>query len=251
MIYLILSLIGLAVGAIINVLADDLPERHLPSLPHCHDDACAHRYNPAGWLAILRWPIYRGRCPNCQTSERYRPIITELVTATTLGVLPFFFTDLTELMINAFYLCILILIIVIDIEHRLILHVVTVPSTLIAILALSWLLPDNNMRLAAVGALTGFLFFYILYWLGNRFYGAGALGFGDVTLSMTMGAMLGFQFILPTLIMGILIGGIMSAVLLLTRIANRSSYIPYGPFLAIAGMIMILWGQPLMDWYFG
>lgn len=251
MIYLIWTLIGLIVGGIINVLADDLPERRMPSIPHCHSETCDYRYSPAGWLAIFRWIFYGGKCPKCGTAERARPIITEVATATTFGLLPLLIADPMQRPIIAFYLAVLILIIVIDMEYRLILHVVTVPVTLLAILGLSWFLPENNIPLAALGALTGFIFFYILYWLGNRFYGQGALGFGDVTLSMTMGAMLGLTFIVPTLIIGILIGGVLSSLLLITRIANRSSYIPYGPFLALAGMIMLIWGRPILNWYFG
>lgn len=251
MIYLIWFLVGLIGGAIINLLSDDLPQRKTPSVPHCHSDTCAHKYDFIGWVALIRRIYYRGRCPECGTAARMRPIITELSTAIIFGFLPILIQDPISRAITAFYLAVLILIIVIDLEHRLILHVVTIPTTAIAILGFSWLLPDNNMRLAAVGAFTGFIIFYIFYWLGNRFYGAGALGFGDVTLSMTMGAMLGFGFIMQTLVMGILIGGILSLLLIVTRIVNRSSYVPYGPFLAIAGMIMLIWRQPIIEWYFG
>ena len=202
-------------------------------------------------MAVSRWIVYRGKCPECGTAERIRPIITEVATAITFGIVPLFFSDLAEQAIIAFYLAVLILVIVIDLEHRLILHVVTFPVTLLAILAFSWFLPMNNITLAAIGAAVGFVFFFVLYWLGNRFYGAGALGFGDVTLSMTMGAMLGLTYIVPTLIMGILIGGVLSGIFLITGIINRSSYIPYGPFLALAGMIMLIWGEPIMQWYFG
>lgn len=249
MIYLIYGFIGLIAGGIINALSDDLPARRKPALPHCYNDKCSHTYGLSGWLAVGRYLFYGGKCPDCGEPERLRPVLTEISTAAALGLLPLFITDQPHLVITALYLCILILIIVIDMEHKLILHVVTFPSTVIAILALSWLLPDNNLSSAAVGALAGFGFFFTLFWIGERIFGAGALGFGDVTLSMTMGAMLGFSLIFPTLIIGILLGGILSGTLLLLRVVNRESYIPYGPFLAIAGMIMLVWGQQIMDWY--
>ena len=252
MIYLIFTIVGLLVGGIINLLADDLPARRWPSLPHCYSDKCNYRYGPAGCLSIGRYLFYGGQCPACGVPERRRPIITELGTALTWGALPLFLpvTDLPRFLVIGFYLSILILVIVIDVEHRLILHIVTFPTTLIAILGLSWFLPDNNIPLSALGALIGFVIFFIFFWIGERFFGAGALGFGDVTLSMTMGAMLGFRFIFATLIIGILLGGVLSGLLLLFRVVNRNSYIPYGPFLAIAGMVMLVWGQPILDWYF-
>ncbi|MFT5193991.1 MAG: leader peptidase (prepilin peptidase)/N-methyltransferase [Cellvibrionaceae bacterium] len=256
MIYLIYAfvglIIGLIIGGVINLLADDLPARRSPSLPHCHADECRHRYSPKGWLALGRFLLYGGQCPTCEQPERKRPIIIELVTALTWGLLPLFVStvNLAEFLIIGVYLSILILVIVIDVEHKLILHVVTVPTTLIAILGLSWFLPDNNLQLAALGAVTGFVMFFFFFWIGERFFGAGALGFGDVTLSMTMGAMLGFKLIIPTLVIGILIGGILSGLLLVFRIVNRNSYVPYGPFLATAGMIMLVWGEPILEWYF-
>ena len=129
MIYFIWALVGLMVGAIINVLADDLPERRMPTLPHCHSTSCDHTYSLLGWIALLRWLIYRGKCPNCDTATRMRPIITEVATAITFAGVPFFISNLTHQAIIAFYLAVLILVIVIDLEHRLILHVVTVPTT--------------------------------------------------------------------------------------------------------------------------
>lgn len=250
--YLIFTVLGLFIGAIINVLSDDLPARRWPALPHCSTRKCDYRYSLTGWLAIGRYVFHGGICPDCGEPERKRPILTEFGTALIWGLLPLFIStdNLPRFLVIGLYLSILILVIVIDIEHRLILHVVTVPTTLIAIFALSWFLPDNNIRLAAVGALTGFGMFFLFFWIGERFFGRGALGFGDVTLSMMMGAMLGFKFIIPTLVMGILIGGILSGLLLLFRIVNRNSYVPYGPFLAVAGMIMLVWGQPILDWYF-
>ncbi|MEM8863002.1 MAG: A24 family peptidase, partial [Chloroflexota bacterium] len=121
MIYLILALIGLVCGGIINALADDLPARRRPSLPHCYAEKCQYVYGPAGWLAIGRYLFYGGKCPECGAPERLRPILTELATAIILGLLPLFINDLMHLIITAFYLCVLILIIVIDVEHKLIL----------------------------------------------------------------------------------------------------------------------------------
>ena len=252
MTYLIFALIGLLLGGVINLLSDDLPARRSPSLPHCHADSCTHRYTPSGWLAIGRYLFHRGKCPTCGEPERKRPILVEVANALIWGLLPLAVptSNLPAFLIIALYLTILLLVIVIDMEHKLILHVVTVPTTLAAILLFSWFLPDITIRSAALGALTGFLIFFVFFWIGERFFGQGALGFGDVTLSMTMGGMLGFPFIIPALVIGILLGGILSGLLLMTRLVNRNSYLPYGPYLAIAGMIMLVWGQPILDWYF-
>jgi prepilin signal peptidase PulO-like enzyme (type II secretory pathway) len=103
--------------------------------------------------------------------------------------------------------------------------------------------------LSLTGAAAGFVFFFIAYTIGNRVFGAGALGFGDVTLSMTMGAMLGLQRIFFALVLGILLAGLWGLIAIISGKLKRRSYFPYGPFLAGAGIITIIWGGILVDWF--
>lgn len=243
---LLFGIIGLLVGGLINVLADDLPERERPQAPHC--PRCGHTHGVGSWLAVGQW-LWGGRaCASCGLATRPRNLAVELGTAVLFAALPSLVEGWVPLAIIAFYEAVLVLVIVIDMEHRLILHIVTFPTTLLAI-GLSEFLVGNGWRSAAVGAVTGFLIFYIFYWIGQIVFGPGALGFGDVTLSMTMGAMLGFKLIIFALVLGILIGGIISTLLILLRFASRHSYIPYGPFLALAGMVMLVWGEWFWVWY--
>lgn len=248
MVYILFALLGLLLGALINALADDLPQRTRPQLPHCPQ--CQHRHNVIGWWAIGRLLFQNGQCPNCELPTRNRPLIVEVCTLVLFIALPALIPDPVTLAINSFFAAVLILIIVIDLEHRLILHVVTVPTTLLAI-GLAYFSRENAIPNALVGAVTGFILFFLLYWVGQLLYGPGALGFGDVMLAMTMGAMLGFHRIIFTLVLGILIGGIFSIILVIVRRGMRGVYLPYGQYLAIAGIIMLIWGQRFYDWYVG
>jgi leader peptidase (prepilin peptidase)/N-methyltransferase len=105
--------------------------------------------------------------------------------------------------------------------------------------------------LAVLGAGVGFGVFFALYWLGRRLFGPGALGFGDVMLSAMMGAMLGFPYIVFALVIGILLGGAISLLLILVRRLSMQSYVAYGPFLAMAGIITVVWGEQILAWYVG
>lgn len=201
-----------------------------------------------GWWAVGRLAFEGGKCPNCGLPTRKRPLIVEIVTTSLFAALPALITDPINLAINSFFAAVLILIIVIDLEHRLILHVVTIPTTLIA-LGLAYFSSENSIPSALYGAIAGFLIFYILFWVGQILYGPGALGFGDVMLAMTMGAMLGFHRILFALILGILIGGLFSLTLIVVRRGMRNLYLPYGQYLALAGIIMLIWGQQFFVWY--
>lgn len=246
MIYLLFALLGLVVAVVINVLADDLPRRVWPERPHCPN--CDYQYGVWGWWGLGRLAFQWGECPRCGEKTRRRPVLVEVGTVILFALLPWLIPNPVNLAINTLFIAVLILIIVIDLEHRLILHVVTVPTTLVA-LGLAYFYEGNSVLSALVGAVIGFLVFYLLFWIGNLMYGAGALGFGDVMLSMTMGAMLGFNRIFFALMLGILIGGVFSLILIVVRRGMRNLYLPYGQYLAIAGIIMLIWGEWVYLWY--
>ena len=246
MMVVIWLLLGLVMGVVINVLADDLPRRERPHRPCCPQ--CGHEYGVSDWWAIGRRLWGNGRCPNCDLPSRLRPILVEVSTLLLFPFLPLLIIEPVNLVFTTLYVTVFILVIVIDLEHRLILNVVTYPITVVALLA-SFLVTDNNFRFAALGALVGFAFFFLTYWLGQWLFGPGALGFGDVKLAMAMGAMLGLHRVMLALTFGILLGGVVSAALLLSRRFQRRNYLPYGQYLALAAISMQIWGCETLAWY--
>ena len=218
MLNLVFFVIGLLAAVVINTLADTLPTSHTSWQPQWHT-----------WS----W------------SQRKRPLLVFICTPLVLGSLPFFFENVVDTAVNSFHICVLILIIVTDLEHKLIFDIVTIPAAVIALLASLLVSPaENNIRLAVVGAISGYAIFYLLYWVAQLIYGPGrgALGAGDVKLAMLMGAMLGFHRIFFALILGIFLGGIFSLLLLLSRRVSRDTALPYGQYLALGGIIMLIWG---------
>jgi leader peptidase (prepilin peptidase)/N-methyltransferase len=139
---------------------------------------------------------------------------------------------------------------VIDLEHKLILNVVTLPVTAVALAASLIVTRDQNTILLAVtGAILGLIIAYIMYGFGTLVFGAGAFGYGDVKLAMAMGAMMGLHRIPFALIIGIILGGVISLLLLVTRLVSRRDALPYGQYLAIGGIIMLIWGIQIFEWY--
>ena len=235
-------LAGIGIAILINALAEDLPRRIRQRLPHCPH--CDQPYAPARWLALTRRGV---PCSQCGQPPPRRPIIVEAVTPLLFAALPWLVPHPVTRLFTALYCAVLILIIVIDLEHFLVLHIVTLPTTLLALLA-STIIPDQNWRLALAGAGSGFLLFFLFYWVGQLLFGAGALGFGDVTLSLMLGAMLGFDRIFFALLLGILLGGVSSLVFIGLR-RRVHFHIPYGPYLAVAGILMLIWGRQVFLWY--
>ena len=142
--------------------------------------------------------------------------------------------------LTAFYIVILFIILLVDIRERRILNALALAGTVVALLA-GLAGGRDDFLIALSGAALGFLFFYALYWIGGKFYGPAALGFGDVKLAMLLGAILGVQQVMIVLSLGMLLAGSAGIVLLMVKRGNRQSTLPYGAFLAIAGIIVLIW----------
>ena len=143
---------------------------------------------------------------------------------------------------TGFYIAVLLWITVVDLRQRRILNSITLPVILLA-LSLGFLRGWEFLLSASIGAVIGFLFFFLLYWLGKRHYGPGALGMGDVKLAMLLGAMVGLQHVFTTLALGLLLVGLCGLILLVMGRADRRSQLPFGPFLASAGIILLVWSN--------
>ena len=237
---LLYTLLGLLMGGLLNVLADDLPARRRPALPHCPQ--CGRTHRPARWLGLTR-----KRCPACGTRQPPRTRLVAVGTALIFALLWLHYQGLSaELLITSVYLAILALILVTDMEHRLILHVVTLPAITFALLASFFTVTPIS---ALLGAAVGFGFFFLVYLLGGLTFGVGAMGFGDVTLATFIGTAAGFPRIIVGLLVGILAGGVITLGLLLTGRRRLRSKVPYGPFLIIGAVTALLWGEQIIRWY--
>ncbi len=151
-----------------------------------------------------------------------------------------------ELIAMSLYFAIFVVILIADVEHRLILHVITLPAILLALLASTFTITPVG---SLIGAATGFGIFYAIYLVGALTFGPGAMGFGDVTLSTFIGAAVGFPMVLVALLIGILAGGGISLTMLLTGRRRLKSHLPYGPFLLIGATVTLLWGKQVIKWY--
>jgi len=154
--------------------------------------------------------------------------------------------------VMAFYACLFIIIFVIDLEQGLILNKVVYPSMVVALLLA--LLPQSRLTLmiepgiasAALGGAIGFGMFLLIALVSR-----GGMGWGDVKLAALIGLATGFPLVFLTIIMGAILGGIVAVALVIAKKRKRRQTIPFGPFLAVAAMITLLWGSNIMSWYLG
>lgn len=259
------ALLGILAGGVINVLADDLPRQRRLRLPHYPDDTPRP---PAAWLGITAFLLGKRRSPDGATLGWRHPI-TEIGTAL-LMVVAVWVTQgdarVTGLQLAFWlaYAALYVLITVIDVEKRLILFVVIVPAILLALLdALVTTAysdgPHPSLQDALAGGGLGFLVFFILYLGGYGFtyvmsqlrrqpIEEVAFGYGDVMLITFSGLVLGWRPLIFAMFITVFIGALGALVYLVWRSLAHGRYqlftpLPYGPYIVIGSLIMLLFGQ--------
>ena len=249
---MLLAVIGLFVGGVINQLADVLP-RPGPKLSGIVCAACGQPRPALQAIAVIAYLTGKRACPACGRSIAARNVIVELATAGLLGLLysqPRFAAEPVLLALACGHTALLLLVTVTDFEHRLIPDRAILPAILIAALT-SWVwFWRDYWYVAFVGGLIGYGFFWIAAALGGKLLGRGAMGGGDVKLAAYVGLITGFPGIITALVVTILAGGLISFVLLLMRVVNLRSGIPYGPFITLGGFLTLVWGQQIMTRFF-
>ncbi len=245
----IFVLLGLLVGGLVNQLGSDLPARRSLTHPHC--PYCGRVRPWWQWLSLPARLIGRAGCPYCGAPIGLRHPLVEIGLAVVYGHLWTMHGPSVKLILYLLYSTIFTLILITDVERRLILNVVMYPSILLAIVV-SFLPPEmTGMRweYALVGGATGFVFFLVAALVGNVLFGSGALGGGDVKLAAFVGLITGFPLVIEALVLTILIGGAVSLILLVTRVRSLRDPIPYGPFLIAGAIVTLLWGHPIAAWF--
>ncbi|MBC7249959.1 MAG: prepilin peptidase [Anaerolineae bacterium] len=238
---LLYALLGLLVGAFLNVCADNLPLRRRLQPPQC--TYCAQVRDPLSWVTVIGYLVGRTRCRHCAAPWPLRHVLVELVTSVSFAFLWRRYGPTAQLLPASFYICVFLLITVTDLEHRLVLNVVVLPAILFA-LACSPLFPGLGWKSSLLGGIVGFALFYLI----ARLY-PGGMGWGDVKLAAFVGVTSGFPEVIVALVVGILVGGIVALLLLFTRRAGLKSGIPYGPFLVVGGLVGFFYGPEIVAWY--
>jgi len=176
----------------------------------------------------------------------------ELATGVIFALLYWHYGLSVELGVLAFYACLFTIIFVIDLEHGLILNKVVYPGMVVALLLA--LLPHpwltrwivTGVANAALGGAIGFAILFLIAIVSR-----GGMGWGDVKLAALIGLATGFPLVFFSLILGAILGGIVAVSLVIAKKKTRRETIPFGPFLALAAMITLLWGSNIVNWYLG
>ena len=246
------ALLGLAVGSFLNVCIDRLPRNESIVNPPSHCSVCQHRLAITDLIPVFSYLRLRGRCRYCQASIPRKLLWVELATGLIFAFLYWHYGLSPALGIMAFYACLFIIISVIDLEHGLILNKVVYPSIVVALLLAlvpqPWLAERlvDRVANAALGGGIGFGIFFLIA-IASR----GGMGWGDVKLAGLIGLATGFPLVFFPIILGAILGAVVAVALVVAKKRTFKETLPFGPFLALAAMVTLLWGNNILSWYLG
>lgn len=264
------ALTGLMVGSFLNVAIYRLPimmerdwQRHCSELngtatnveevfnlfrPRSRCPQCGHRISVAENIPVISYLLQRGCCSNCNASISVRYPIVELLTATSSAYVAWHFGFGWESASALVITWSLITLTYIDLDHQLLPDSITLPMLWLGLLA-SLLPVFADAHSSIVGAAAGYLSLWSVYQLFRIATGKEGMGFGDFKLLGMLGAWMGWQALPVIILMSSLVGAAVGISLIALKRHERTNPIPFGPYLAAAGWITLLWGEDITGFY--
>ncbi|WP_017905427.1 prepilin peptidase [Pseudomonas asplenii] len=264
-------ILGLIVGSFINVVVWRLPkmlerdwreEAHrildlpLPEpaptynllLPHSHCPHCNHRIRAWENLPLLSYALLRGKCSRCKAPISKRYPLTELACGLLSAFIAWHFGFGWPAGLLLALTWGLLAMSLIDADHQILPDALVLPLLWLGLIANHFAL-FTTLSDALWGAVAGYLSLWSVYWIFKLLTGKEGMGHGDFKLLAMLGAWGGWQILPLTILLSSLVGAILGLMLLRLRNAQTSTPIPFGPYLAIAGWIALLWGGQITTSY--
>jgi leader peptidase (prepilin peptidase)/N-methyltransferase len=236
--------LGMILGSFLNVVAYRLPRGESLATPASRCPGCDAPIKPYDNVPVLSWLLLRGKCRACATRIAWRYPLVELVTGLLAAVVVLHFGPHEGLWLGLAFVALLVPVTVIDIDFRIIPNKLMIVGTVAApaILALTdpGALPEHLIAAVAAG---GFL-------LAAAIAYPSGMGMGDVKLAFVMGLFLGREVGVAMLV-ALVAGSLVGAAVIARKGSKegRKTAIPFGPFLALGGVVGLLAGEPVVDWY--
>ena len=213
------------------------------SCPHC-----GHKIRAIENIPIVSYLFLKGKCAGCDAKISPRYPIIETITATLSAFIAWHFGFGWEATAALLLTWSLIPLTMIDIDHQLLPDAITLPFLWLG-LTLNLFGVFTDISSAVIGALMGYLILWSIYWAFKLLTGKEGMGYGDFKLLAMLGAWMGWQLLPVVILLSSLVGAVIGIALILFRGRDRSVPIPFGPYLAIAGWIALVWGNDITSSY--
>ena len=268
-------LVGLCVGSFLNVViyrlpvmmerqwrheaaellaGNDQPTEVVPAehfnlmVPRSRCPHCGHQITALENIPLVSWLLLKGRCKSCKSPISPRYPLVELATALLSLLVFLMFGPTVKTLVAIPMTWALISLTMIDFDTQLLPDDITLP------LLWAGLLVNLNgvfvpLEKAVIGAMAGYLVLWSVYWLFKLLTGKEGMGYGDFKLLAALGAWLGWAMVPLIVLLSSVVGTVIGLAYLAIR--KESAPFAFGPYIAIAGFIALLWGAPLLTWYLG
>ena len=263
--------LGLVVGSFLNVVIYRLPlmmetrwrkdccellevpqEKEAPRLtlatPNSHCPHCGSAIKPWQNIPVLSYLLLRGKCAVCGVGISLRYPTIELITGLLTLSLAWYFALSPALLGAVIFTWALVTLTMIDVDHKLLPDDITLPLLWLGLL---FNIDGTYVSLtdAVIGAMAGYLILWSVYWLFKLTTGKEGMGYGDFKLLAALGAWLGWQALPLIILLSSLVGALCGIALILLKGRGREVPIPFGPYLAVAGWIAMIWGDEITSRY--
>ncbi|MBA2412751.1 MAG: prepilin peptidase [Burkholderiaceae bacterium] len=266
----VVAVFSLAIGSFLNVLIHRLPKmmeadwraqcseldgnkvtaagRYNLLMPGSHCPQCKTPLRAVDNIPIVSWLALRGKCAHCSTRISARYPVVEALTALLSAVIAWKFGLTWQTALVLIFAWTLIALTFIDADTTLLPDDLTLPLLWLGLLAniFATFVPLKD---AVIGAAAGYLILWSIYWLFKLTTGKEGMGYGDFKLLAALGAWMGWKSLLPIVLLSSLVGAIIGIALIVLARRGREIPIPFGPYLAAAGMIVMLSGDRLTRWF--
>ncbi len=267
----LVTLLGLAVGSFLNVVAYRLPKmmeadwqsqcRELLEIseeekqttfnlmrPGSACPHCGHQIRAWENIPVFGWLMLRGKCSNCQGAISIRYPIVELVTGLLSLAVAWHFGFGWQTATALLLTWSLIALTLIDFDHQLLPDSIVLPLLWLG-LFISLFGVFTDTRSAVIGAIAGYGSLWLVFQTFKLITGKEGMGYGDFKLFAAFGAWLGWQSLIQIILLSSVVGAFVGVTLILLKGRGREIPIPFGPYLAAAGWISLLWGAGINDAY--
>jgi len=270
-VFVLAGIVGLCVGSFLNVVIHRVPrmlERgwaaqcaelrgEAPAteptynivVPRSACPSCGHSISALENVPVLSWLVLKGKCSSCGTAISSRYPAVELLGAALAVAAVWRFGPTWQAAAACVFLWTLVALTFIDFDSQLLPDGLTLPLLWAGLLANMFDL-FVPLRTAVIGAVAGYLSLWVVYWLFKLIRGKEGMGYGDFKLLAALGAWLGWQMLPLIVLLSSVVGAAIGIMLIVFRGREHSVPLAFGPYLAIAGVIALFFGQALTKMYF-
>jgi len=232
-----------------NSPAGDKPRYNLV-VPRSACPSCGHNISAIENVPVLSYLFLGGRCKACRAPIGLRYPAVEALTGLLTGFVAWHFGVTWSALFAIVFVWALVALTFIDADTTLLPDDITLPLLWLGLMVNTGGL-FVDLRSAVIGAVAGYLILWLVFWAFKLATGKEGMGYGDFKLLAAIGAWLGWQTLPLVILLSAAVGTVVGIAGIILKGRDKGAKLPFGPYLAAAGFIALIWGQPLNMWYLG